>query len=64
MGRTCMYACMQLSRNVYRVLVGRAEGKRSLGTLRCKWGDNIKMDLMEVSCDARDWIGLAEDRVQ
>jgi hypothetical protein len=38
-----------------RLLVGKPEGKRSLGRLRCKWMDNIKMDCV-------DWIGLAEDR--
>jgi len=36
------------SRDVYRVLVGKPEGKRSLGRLRCRWKDNIKMDLQEV----------------
>jgi hypothetical protein len=37
-------------RNVYRVSVGKPEGKRSLGRPRCRWEDNIKMDLQEVGC--------------
>ena len=57
-------ACMEQSRNVYRVLVGKPESKRPLGRPRCKWEDNIKMDLREVGCDPRDWISLTEDRDQ
>jgi hypothetical protein len=45
-------------RNVYRLLVGRPEGKRPLGRPRRRWMDNIKMDLLNVV----DWIGLAQDR--
>ncbi|KAJ4432740.1 hypothetical protein ANN_21378 [Periplaneta americana] len=52
------------SRNVYRVLVGRPEGKRPLGRPRRRWEDNIKMDLREVGYDDRDWINLAQDRDQ
>ena len=55
---------MEQSRNAYRVLVGKPEENRSLVTLRCRWEDNIKMDLREVGCDPRDWIALAEDRDQ
>jgi hypothetical protein len=44
---------------VYRVLVGRPEGKRPLGTHRRKWEDNIKMDLMEIGIDGANWIWLA-----
>jgi hypothetical protein len=51
-------------RGVYRVLVGRPEGKRSLGRPRCKWEDNIKMDLREIGIDGANWIQLAQDRVQ
>ena len=47
---------------VYRVLVGKAEGKRPLGRPRCRWEDNIKMDLQAVGCEGVDWIELAEDR--
>ena len=49
-------------RGVYRVLVGKPEGKRPLGRPRRRWEDNIKMDLQEVGCGGRDWIELAEDR--
>ncbi|KAJ4428144.1 hypothetical protein ANN_24158 [Periplaneta americana] len=52
------------SRNAYRVLVGRPEGKRPLGRPRRRWEDNIKMDLREVGYDGRDWINLAQDRDQ
>ena len=41
---------------------GKPEGKRPLGTTRCRWEDNNKMDLQEVGCGAMDWIELAEDR--
>jgi hypothetical protein len=49
-------------RGVYRVLVGKPKGKRPLGRPRCRWLDNIKMDLQEVGCGAVDWIELAQDR--
>ncbi|KAJ4426265.1 hypothetical protein ANN_27077 [Periplaneta americana] len=52
------------SRNAYRLLVGRSEGKRPLGRPRRRWEDNIKMDLREVGYDDRDWINLAQDRDQ
>jgi hypothetical protein len=51
-----------MGRGVYRVLVGKPEGKRQLGRPRHRWEDNIKMDLQEVGCGGRDWIGLAQDR--
>ena len=57
-------ARMEKSRNAYRVLVGKSEGKRLLGRARRRWEDNIKMDLREVGCDPREWIDLAEDRDQ
>ena len=47
---------------VYRVLVGKPEGKRPLGRPRCRWEDNIKMDLQKVGCGGMDWIKLAQDR--
>jgi len=46
---------------VYRVLVGKPEGKSPLGRHRRRWGDNIKMDLQEVGCWCLDWIRLAQD---
>ena len=49
-------------RGVYRVLVGKDEGKRQLGRPRRRWEDNIKMDLQEVGCRGIDWIELAQDR--
>ena len=49
-------------RVVYRVLVGKPEGKRPLGRPRRRWEDNIKMDLEEVGCGGMDWIELAQDR--
>jgi hypothetical protein len=51
-------------RGVYRVLVGRPEGKRPLGRPRLRWEDNIKMDLREIGIDGANWIQLAQDRVQ
>jgi hypothetical protein len=50
-------------RGVYRVLVERLEGKRLLGRLRCRWEDNIKMDVREIGIDGANWIRLAQDRV-
>jgi hypothetical protein len=50
------------NRNVYRLLVGKPEGKRPLGRPRCRWIDNIKMDLLDIGLSVVDWIGLAQDR--
>jgi len=47
---------------VYRVLVGKPEGKRPLGRPRRRLVNNIRMDLWEVGCGYMDWIGLAQDR--
>jgi hypothetical protein len=49
-------------RNVYRLLVGKPEGKRPLGKPRRTWIDNIKIDVLEIGLNVVDWIGLAEDR--
>ena len=49
-------------RGVYRSLLGKPEGRRSLGSPRRRWVDNIRMDLQEVGCGYMDWIGLAQDR--
>jgi hypothetical protein len=51
-------------RGVYRVLVGRPEGKKTLGRPRHSWEDNIKLDLREIGLDGVKWIQLAQDRVQ
>jgi hypothetical protein len=49
-------------RNVYRLLVGKPEGKRSLGRPKLSWIDNIKVDLLEIGFNVVDWIDLAQDR--
>jgi len=49
-------------RGVYRVSVGKPEGRRPLGRHRRRWMDNIRMDLQEVGCGYIDWIGLTQDR--
>jgi hypothetical protein len=49
-------------RGVYRVLVGKPEGKRPLGRPRRRLVDNIRMDLQEVGCWYMEWIGLAQDK--
>ena len=49
---------------MYRVLVGKPEGKRPLGRPRRRWKDNIKMDLQEVGCGGMAWIKLALDRAR
>jgi hypothetical protein len=53
---------MGKKRNAYRLLLGKPEGKRPLGRPRCRWVDNIRMDLGEVGWGDWDWIGLAQDR--
>ena len=49
-------------RGVYRVLVGKPEGKRPLGRPRGRWEDNIKINLQEVGCGGMELIELAQDR--
>jgi hypothetical protein len=51
-----------MERGVYRVLVGKPEGRSLMGRPRRRWEDNIKMDLQEVGCRGMDWIDLAQDR--
>jgi hypothetical protein len=55
-------ARMGEKRNVYRLLVGKPEGKRPLRRLRRRWIDNIKIDLLEIGLNVVDRIGLAQDR--
>ena len=50
------------SRGVYRVLMGKPEGKRPFRRPRPRWEDNIKMDLQEMGCEIMDWIDLAQYR--
>jgi hypothetical protein len=49
-------------RGVYTVLVGKPEGKGTLGRSRRRWEDNSKMDLQEVGCGGMEWIELVQDR--
>jgi len=49
-------------REVYRILVGKPEGKRTPGRPKRRWVDNIRMDLQEVECVYMDWIRLAQNR--
>jgi hypothetical protein len=62
MGSAEHVAHMRKRRVVYRVLVAKHEGKRTLGRPRRRWEDNIKMDLQKVGCGGKDWIELAQDR--
>jgi hypothetical protein len=57
MGRAC--STNGTKKNAYRTLVGKLEGKRLLGRPRCRWVDNIKMDLIEIGWGGMDWIDLA-----
>jgi hypothetical protein len=57
-------ARMGEGRGVYRVLVGRPEGKRPLERPKRRWEDNIKMDLRETGIDGANWIQLTQDRIQ
>ena len=49
-------------RGLYRVLVGKRDGKRQLGGPRRRWEDNIKMSLQQVGCEVMDWVNVAQDR--
>ena len=55
-------ARMGARRGVYRVLVGKPEGRRPVVRPRRRWEDNIKVDLQEMGCGGMDWIDLAQDR--
>jgi hypothetical protein len=48
-------------KDVYRLLVGKPEGKGPIGKPRCRWIDSIKMDLLEIGLNVVDWVGLAQD---
>jgi hypothetical protein len=53
---------MREKRNVYRILLGKPEGKRPLGRPRRRWMDNNKIDQREIEWDGMDWIDLPQDR--
>jgi hypothetical protein len=55
-------ACRRKKRNAYKILVRKPEGKRPLGRSRCRWEDNIKIDIKEIGWDGMDWIDLVLDR--
>jgi hypothetical protein len=55
-------ARMGEERKVYKILVGKPEGKRPLGRPRSRWEDGIRMDLREIGLGCVDWIRLAQDR--
>jgi hypothetical protein len=58
MGRIC--SMNGEKRNAYRILVGMPERKRPLGRSRCRWADNIKMDIREIGWYGTNWIDLAQ----
>jgi hypothetical protein len=60
MGRAC--STNWETRNAYRILVGKPEGKRQLGRRRCRWVDGIKVDLRDKRWGCMNWIDLAQDR--
>jgi hypothetical protein len=62
MGEACSTNGEQ--KDAYRILMGKPEGKRPLGRPRCRWEDNIKMELKEIGWGGMDWIDLAQDRDQ
>jgi hypothetical protein len=55
---------MGKGRDVYRVLVGRPEGKKPLARTKRRWEDKIKMDLGEIGIDEANWISVAQDRIR
>jgi hypothetical protein len=62
MGWAGHVACIGERRGVYSILVEKTEGERPLGRPKCRWKDNIKMDLQEVECGLMDWFEMAQDR--
>jgi hypothetical protein len=55
---------MRTNRNAYRIMVGKPEGKRPLGRPRCRWEDNINIDLRQTGWGGMGWMDLALDRGQ
>jgi hypothetical protein len=56
--------CIGEMRNAYRILVEKPAGKRPLRRRRCRWEDNIRMNLAEIGWEVTDWIQLTQDRDQ
>jgi hypothetical protein len=54
--------CMGESRGIHGVLVGKPDGERPMRRPRCRWEDNINVDLQEVECEGMDWIEIAQNR--
>jgi hypothetical protein len=54
----------EVMRNVYKIVVRKPEGKRPLGRPRCRWEDNIRMDIRKMGWEDVNWIHLAQDRDQ
>ena len=55
-------ARIEEGRRAFKILTGTPKGKRPLGRPRCRWEDNIRMDLKEIGINTRNWINLAQDR--
>ena len=55
-------ARMKEGRSAFRILTGTPTGKRPLGRPRCRWEDNIRMDLKEIGINTRNWVDSAQDR--
>ena len=53
---------MEEGRSAFKILTGKPTGKRPVGSPRCRWEDNIRMDLEEIGINAENWGGLAQDR--
>ena len=62
MGEACSKYSREERRGVYRVLVGKPEGKGPLGRVKRRWEDDVKMDIQQVRCGGVDWTVLAQDR--
>jgi len=48
--------------NAYNILVGKPEGKRPFGRPRCRWEDNVRMDIRKTGSEVMDWIHVAQDK--
>ena len=55
-------AAMEEGRNSFKMLTGKPTGKRPLGRPRCRWENNINMDLKEIGINTRNWVNSAQER--